>query len=79
MRFCKPMKRHFITAASGNASVALSMAKEAYIQAPIGVRSSEEIQSLVQIINGASLKLISACERYARLCEANLKPRSINE
>jgi hypothetical protein len=66
MRFCKPMKRHFMTKAASNAAVALSMAKEVWCKEgwPKG-KSHEDVQDLVHLIDTAALKLIAACERHA--------------
>ena len=66
MRFCKPMKRHFMTKAASNAAIALSMAKEVWCKEdwPKG-KSHEDVQDLVHIIDTAALKLIAACERHA--------------
>lgn len=60
-KFCKPMRRNWMTTASSNAVVALSMAKE--LQAKVGYPNG--LQSLVKIINIASIELISFCENCA--------------
>lgn len=69
--FCKPMKRHFMTQASANAAVALSMAKELHSMAGPCTGVSE----LVQVINQASLELIRLCQSAAgEIAESNEEP-----
>lgn len=66
MRFCKPMKRHFMTKAASNAAIALIMAKEVWCKEDWPkLKSHEDVQDLVHIIDTAALKLIAACERHA--------------
>lgn len=62
MRFCRKMRSHFITNATANTAIAMSMAKE--IWTAKGVRN-DGIQDLVELINSASLKLIRVCENHA--------------
>ena len=66
MKFCKPMKRHFMTKAASNAAIALSMAKEVWCKEgwPKGT-SRDDVQDLVHLIDKTALKLIAACERHA--------------
>lgn len=61
MKYCKPMKRHFITTAAGNAAIALSMAKEVWAKEA----APEDVQDLVHLLDSAARKLIAACERHA--------------
>lgn len=59
--YCKPMKRHFITKATGNAATALSMAMEVWCKEA----APEDVQDLVRLMDSTALKLIAACERHA--------------
>lgn len=61
MRYCNPMKRHFITTATGNAAIALSMAKEVWCKET----APEDVQDLVHLMDSTARKLIAACERHA--------------
>lgn len=62
MRFCEPMKRHFMTTAASNAATALSMAKELWAS---DVNSKTGVQELVQIIDFSSRRLIDVCQSHA--------------
>lgn len=62
--YTKPMRRHYITAATGNAAIGLSMAKEVLSKCDSG-KAPEALQELVHVINIASLSLIKICERHA--------------
>ena len=61
MKYCDPIVRHFITKTSGNAAVALSMAKEVWVKE----NAPSDVHDLVKLIDEASRKLIKACERHA--------------
>ena len=69
--YCMPMKRHFMTTAAGNTSVALSMAKEVWCH---DSQKADDITALVEILNKTSLKIIAACERHAADSRANGAP-----
>lgn len=60
--FCRPMERHYITKASANAAMALSMAKE--LQRDNGV-NEPGVQELVHVIDCAARGLIQLCRTRA--------------
>ncbi len=58
------MRKHFITGASRNSSEALSMAKGLW-ERPFDERGYlDGVQEMVEVINTASIKLRSLCERH---------------
>ena len=59
--YCKPMRRHFITSATVNAAMALSMAKEVWVNE----KAPRDVQEMVKIIDQASRGLIRVCEQIA--------------
>lgn len=60
MKFCTPMKRHYMTRIAGDAAIALSMAKE--MQSKAGEQPG--VAELVETIGVASRRLIALCESH---------------
>jgi hypothetical protein len=55
------MRRHFITSATVNSAMALSMAKEVWGNE----KAPQEVEEMVKIIDQAARGLIKVCERIA--------------